>query len=98
MTGAVMPMRAACSVASPSRWRHTCISSLIVAIVVDENDPAIRFFVDALGFEFLPTTPPSLTNDGRPKRSAVVVRPRRPRPGPSWRKPMGQRKRIEHRI
>lgn len=45
----------------------------LVAIVVDEYDPAIGFFVDVLGFELVEDTP-SLTNDGRPKRW-VVVRP-----------------------
>jgi catechol 2,3-dioxygenase-like lactoylglutathione lyase family enzyme len=45
----------------------------LVAIIVDEYEPAIRFFVDALGFELVEDSP-SLTNDGRPKRW-VVVRP-----------------------
>jgi catechol 2,3-dioxygenase-like lactoylglutathione lyase family enzyme len=45
----------------------------LVAIVVDEYDPAIAFFVDVLGFDLVEDTP-SLTNDGRPKRW-VVVRP-----------------------
>jgi catechol 2,3-dioxygenase-like lactoylglutathione lyase family enzyme len=45
----------------------------LVAIVVDEYDPAIEFFVDVLGFDVVEDTP-SLTNDGRPKRW-VVVRP-----------------------
>lgn len=45
----------------------------LVAIVVDEYEPAIEFFVDVLGFELVEDTP-SLTNDGRPKRW-VVVRP-----------------------
>ncbi len=45
----------------------------LVAIVVSEYDPAISFFVDALGFDLLEDSP-SLTNDGRPKRW-VVVRP-----------------------
>ncbi|TLW93713.1 VOC family protein [Saccharomonospora piscinae] len=45
----------------------------LAALVVDDYDPAIRFFVDALGFELVEDTP-SLTNDGRPKRW-VVVRP-----------------------
>jgi catechol 2,3-dioxygenase-like lactoylglutathione lyase family enzyme len=45
----------------------------LVAIVVDEYDPAIDFFVGTLGFE-LAEDSPSLTNDGRPKRW-VVVRP-----------------------
>lgn len=45
----------------------------LVTIVVDEYDPAIEFFVAALGFELVEDSP-SLTNDGRPKRW-VVVRP-----------------------
>lgn len=45
----------------------------LVAIVVRDYDEAIRFFVDALGFE-LAEDAPSTTNDGRPKRW-VVVRP-----------------------
>jgi catechol 2,3-dioxygenase-like lactoylglutathione lyase family enzyme len=45
----------------------------LVAIIVAEYDPAIRFFVDALGFDLVEDAP-SLTNDGRPKRW-VVVRP-----------------------
>lgn len=46
----------------------------LVTLIVREYDPAIRFFVDLLGFE-LTEDAPSLTNDGRPKRW-VVVRPR----------------------
>ena len=45
----------------------------LIAVVVEEYDPAISFFVDALGFELVEDSP-SLTNDGRPKRW-VVVRP-----------------------
>ena len=45
----------------------------LIAVVVSEYDPAIAFFVDALGFE-LAEDSPALTNDGRPKRW-VVVRP-----------------------
>jgi catechol 2,3-dioxygenase-like lactoylglutathione lyase family enzyme len=45
----------------------------LVALVVDDYDSAIEFFVGALGFE-LAEDSPSLTNDGRPKRW-VVVRP-----------------------
>jgi catechol 2,3-dioxygenase-like lactoylglutathione lyase family enzyme len=45
----------------------------LIAIVVSEYDPAIRFFVDALGFDLVEDSP-ALTNDGRPKRW-VVVRP-----------------------
>ncbi|MDA0179743.1 VOC family protein [Solirubrobacter phytolaccae] len=44
-----------------------------LAIIVDDYDDGIRFFVDVLGFELVEDTP-SLTNDGRPKRW-VVVRP-----------------------
>jgi len=45
----------------------------LVAIVVHDYDPAIRFFVEILGFELVEDSP-SLTTDGRPKRW-VVVRP-----------------------
>jgi catechol 2,3-dioxygenase-like lactoylglutathione lyase family enzyme len=45
----------------------------LVALVVREYEPAIRFFVDVLQFELVEDTP-SLTNAGRPKRW-VVVRP-----------------------
>jgi catechol 2,3-dioxygenase-like lactoylglutathione lyase family enzyme len=44
-----------------------------VALIVDSYDEAIRFFVDALGFELVEDSP-AMTNDGRPKRW-VVVRP-----------------------
>lgn len=46
----------------------------LVTIIVTDYDPAIRFFVDALGFELVEDSP-STTNDGRAKRW-VVVRPR----------------------
>lgn len=45
----------------------------LVTIVVAAYDPAIRFFVDVLGFELVEDTP-AQTNDGRPKRW-VIVRP-----------------------
>jgi catechol 2,3-dioxygenase-like lactoylglutathione lyase family enzyme len=45
----------------------------LAALVVEDYDRAIAFFVDVLGFE-LAEDVPSLTNDGRPKRW-VVVRP-----------------------
>ncbi len=45
----------------------------LVAIVVDDYDTAIEFFVGALGFDLVEDSP-ALTNDGRPKRW-VVVRP-----------------------
>jgi catechol 2,3-dioxygenase-like lactoylglutathione lyase family enzyme len=45
----------------------------LVALVVEEYDSAIEFFVERLGFDLVEDSP-SLTNDGRPKRW-VVVRP-----------------------
>jgi catechol 2,3-dioxygenase-like lactoylglutathione lyase family enzyme len=44
-----------------------------VALIVDDYDAAIAFFVEVLGFELVEDSP-SLTGDGRPKRW-VVVRP-----------------------
>ena len=44
-----------------------------VALVVDDYDEAIGFFVDVLGFDLVEDSP-AMTNDGRPKRW-VVVRP-----------------------
>jgi catechol 2,3-dioxygenase-like lactoylglutathione lyase family enzyme len=44
-----------------------------IALIVEDYDEAIRFFVDALGFDLVEDSP-ALTNDGRPKRW-VVVRP-----------------------
>ena len=45
-----------------------------LALIVDDYDAAIGFFVDALGFELVEDSPALTTNDGRPKRW-VVVRP-----------------------
>ena len=45
----------------------------LTAIVVEDYDPAIAFFVNLLGFELVENSP-SMTNAGRPKRW-VVVRP-----------------------
>jgi catechol 2,3-dioxygenase-like lactoylglutathione lyase family enzyme len=45
----------------------------LVALIVDDYDPAIDFFVRVLQFELIEDVP-STTNDGRPKRW-VVVRP-----------------------
>lgn len=45
----------------------------LTTLIVEQYDPAIRFFVDVLGFELVEDQP-SLTNDGRTKRW-VVVRP-----------------------
>ena len=44
-----------------------------MALVVDDYDAAIAFFVGVLGFELVEDSPAE-TNDGRPKRW-VVVRP-----------------------
>ncbi|MCR9246986.1 MAG: VOC family protein [bacterium] len=57
---------------SAHRPQHSARLQL-VALLVDEYDAAIRFFVDVLGFELVEDSP-ALTNDGRPKRW-VVVRP-----------------------
>jgi catechol 2,3-dioxygenase-like lactoylglutathione lyase family enzyme len=43
------------------------------AVIVEDYDAAIGFYVDALGFELVEDSP-AITNDGRPKRW-VVVRP-----------------------
>lgn len=45
----------------------------LIAIVVEEYDPAIEFFVNVLGFELVEDSPAE-TTDGRAKRW-VVVRP-----------------------
>jgi catechol 2,3-dioxygenase-like lactoylglutathione lyase family enzyme len=44
------------------------------ALIVDDYDEAIRFFVDAVGFELVEDSPALTTHGGRPKRW-VVVRP-----------------------
>jgi catechol 2,3-dioxygenase-like lactoylglutathione lyase family enzyme len=44
------------------------------AVIVDDYDAAIAFFVDALGFELIEDSPAVTTAGGRPKRW-VVVRP-----------------------
>lgn len=46
----------------------------LVALIVDEYDPAIAFFTDVLGFDLVEDSP-SLTTDGRPKRWVVVRSP-----------------------
>jgi catechol 2,3-dioxygenase-like lactoylglutathione lyase family enzyme len=45
----------------------------LVAVIVEDYDSAIDFYVRSLGFELVEDSP-STTNDGRPKRW-VVVRP-----------------------
>ena len=44
------------------------------ALIVEDYDEAIAFFVDALGFELVEDSPAVTTHGGRPKRW-VVVRP-----------------------
>ena len=44
------------------------------ALIVDDYDEAIRFFVEVLGFDLAEDSPALSTRDGRPKRW-VVVRP-----------------------
>ena len=46
----------------------------LIAVVVEEYEPAIEFFVGALGFELVEDSPALTTSGGRPKRW-VVVRP-----------------------
>jgi len=46
----------------------------LAAVVVDDYDAAIEFFVDALGFDLVEDSPAETTVGGRPKRW-VVVRP-----------------------
>lgn len=45
-----------------------------VSVIVDDYDAAIRFFVDALGFELVEDSPALTSEHSRPKRW-VVVRP-----------------------
>ena len=46
----------------------------LAALMVDDYDAAVEFFVRALGFDLVEDSP-SLTNDGRPKRWVVVRLP-----------------------
>ena len=46
----------------------------LVSLLVDDYDDAIRFFVDAVGFELVEDSPATTSVGGRPKRW-VVVRP-----------------------
>lgn len=45
-----------------------------VALIVEDYDEAIRFFVDGLGFELVEDSPALSTQEGRAKRW-IVVRP-----------------------
>jgi len=47
----------------------------LVSMIVDDYDPAIRFFVDVLDFELVEDSPATSTHTGQLKRW-VVVRPR----------------------
>lgn len=60
------------------------------ALIVDDYDEAIRFFVDALGFELVEDSPALTTRDGRSKRW-VVVRPPGARTGLLLAKADGER-------
>lgn len=64
----------------------------LVAIIVDDYDAAIAFFVDRLGFELVEDSP-ATTNDGRPKRW-VVVRPRAAQTGILLARADGERERA----
>jgi catechol 2,3-dioxygenase-like lactoylglutathione lyase family enzyme len=57
-----------------SRRRFSHMHIELVAIVVEDYDRAIEFFVRVLGFELVEDSP-VLTNDGRPKRWVVVRAP-----------------------
>ena len=52
--------------------RHVHIEH--TALIVENYNDAIRFFVDALGFDLVDDSP-ATTNDGRPKRWVVVKPP-----------------------
>lgn len=58
---------------SPPDGATTSVRLSLVTLIVADYDPAIAFFVDALGFDLIEDSP-AQTNDGRPKRW-VVVRP-----------------------
>jgi catechol 2,3-dioxygenase-like lactoylglutathione lyase family enzyme len=56
---------------------HGCLGRVYiehVALIVDDYDEAIRFFVDVLGFDLIEDSAALTTRSGRPKRW-VVVRP-----------------------
>ena len=60
------------------------------ALIVDDYDDAIRFFVDVLGFDLIEDSPAVSTRDGHPKRW-VVVRPPGARTGLLLAKADGER-------
>src|SRR6185295_12204396 len=63
----------------PAAWRVVPFAAHLdlVTLIVEDYDPAIRFFVDVLGFT-LAEDSPSLTSAGEPKRWVVVRPPRSP--------------------
>jgi catechol 2,3-dioxygenase-like lactoylglutathione lyase family enzyme len=60
------------------------------ALIIDDYDEAIRFFVDVLGFDLVEDSPALTTRAGRPKRW-VVVRPPGARTGLLLAKADGER-------
>ena len=46
-----------------------------VALIVEDYDEAITFFVDVLGFDLVEDSPAVTTRNGRPKRWVVVAPP-----------------------
>ena len=66
-------IHAAAAAGNPGASYAGAVHLSLIAIVVDDYDLAISFFVNVLGFE-LAEDSPALTNDGRAKRW-VVVRP-----------------------
>jgi catechol 2,3-dioxygenase-like lactoylglutathione lyase family enzyme len=46
-----------------------------VSLIVEDYDEAIRFFVDALGFELVEDEPAVTSKEGRPKRWVMVRAP-----------------------
>src|SRR5690349_13751125 len=60
----------------------------LVAIVVSEYDPAIDFFVGALGFELVEDSPALTTSGGAPSGGSWSGR-RAPRRACCWRRPTG---------
>jgi catechol 2,3-dioxygenase-like lactoylglutathione lyase family enzyme len=67
------PFTPRCSAAGHPAYSAGMSSLELVALIVDDYDPAIEFFVGALGFTLVEDSP-AHTNDGRSKRW-VVVRP-----------------------
>ena len=46
----------------------------LIAVVVDDYDTALAFFVDKLGFDLVEDSPALSTAEGRPKRWVVVTK------------------------